>query len=187
MNATSPALVFGYTVVVAAPGAHHGEVDEDPFVARRGRQRDAVLGGDAQRDQPRGEEADAVIDLLPGDALPAVLVRIPERLGVRGGRDAIDEHPGRPTVRASRSWTGRASLRLQAGLSCSKSRKVGDPAMGNAKTTARKKRLCGRPHQSRVIQRRPNKTGRIRDGGTIAGLAWLVRTGGEERHVGRRW
>ena len=38
-------------------GAHHGEVDEHPFVACRGRQRDPVLGGDAQRDQPRREQA----------------------------------------------------------------------------------------------------------------------------------
>ena len=33
-------------------GAHHGEVDENPFVPRRRCQRDPVLGGDAQRDQP---------------------------------------------------------------------------------------------------------------------------------------
>ena len=62
--------------------AHHGEVDEYPFVARRGRERDSVLGGDAQRDQPGREEADAVTDLLPGDALPAVLVPISERLSL---------------------------------------------------------------------------------------------------------
>ncbi len=76
------------------PGAQHGQIDQDPLIACRRRQGDAVLGGDAQRDQPRREGPDAVVDLLPGDTLPAVLVPIPERLGVRGGRDAIKKHPG---------------------------------------------------------------------------------------------
>ena len=74
--------------------AHHGEVDENPFVPRRRCQRDPVLGGDAQRDQPSRDQADAIIDLLPGDARPAVVKGVPERLGLRSGRDAIDEQPG---------------------------------------------------------------------------------------------
>ena len=61
--------------------AQHRQIDKYPLIARRGRQGDAVFGGDAQRDQPRRDEADAVTDLLPGDALPAVIVRITERLG----------------------------------------------------------------------------------------------------------
>lgn len=82
MQAASPALVFGYTVVVAAPAHITAKIGEYPFIARRGRQHDPVLGGDAQRDQSRREEADAVTDLLPGDALPAVGVGVSEGLGV---------------------------------------------------------------------------------------------------------
>ena len=33
-------------------GAHHGEIDERRFVPRRRRERDRILRGDSQRDQP---------------------------------------------------------------------------------------------------------------------------------------
>ena len=66
-----------------AAGAHHGEVGEDPLVAGRRRDADALLGLDAEREQPGREVADPVTGLLPRHRLPAVALREP--IGLEGG------------------------------------------------------------------------------------------------------
>jgi hypothetical protein len=94
-------------------GAHHREVREDPLVARAGRDADALLGLDAQRDQARGERLDLVAGLLPGDGLPRLATREAEGLGVRGRGDAVEEldsDVGRHGVEEGRVDGGRHLL-----------------------------------------------------------------------------
>jgi hypothetical protein len=74
-------------------GAQDAEVGEDPLDPGAGGDRDPVLGLDAERQQAGGDLPHPLADLAPGQRLPAVADRIPERLPVRRGRDAIEHHP----------------------------------------------------------------------------------------------
>jgi hypothetical protein len=60
--------------------AHDREVDEHPFVAGRRGKRHPVLGLNSERNQPCRNTFDALTDVSPGDAGPAVIQWIAERL-----------------------------------------------------------------------------------------------------------
>ncbi len=88
-----------------SPGAHHGEVDEHPFVSRRHRHRDRVFRFDTKRDQPGGEYTDPLTHLPPGDTHPAATGQEPEGLRLRGWCRHDRGRGGQPT-----GLDGRSSL-----------------------------------------------------------------------------
>ena len=69
-------------MVVAAPGAHDGEVGVDPLHARARGDADALLRLDAELDESRGEAGHLGPDLLPGDRRPVLTVGEAEGLAV---------------------------------------------------------------------------------------------------------
>jgi hypothetical protein len=74
-----------------ARGAHDREVREDPLVPGGRRDADPLLGLQAERQETRGELLDDVAGLPPGDGLPSLPTRVPERLQIGGGGDAVEE------------------------------------------------------------------------------------------------
>ena len=79
-----------------ATGDHDGEVGQGPLVAGAGGDGDAVLGLDAQRDQPGPDLADHDVELGPGDGDPLVAAVGDDGVQVGGavgaGVDAVAEH-----------------------------------------------------------------------------------------------
>ena len=75
-------------------GGHRGQVEEDPLEAGVARDRDAVLGLQAQREQARGELGDALAAAAPAPGLPAAAGgRGAEGLAGGVGCDAVEEQP----------------------------------------------------------------------------------------------
>ena len=78
-----------------AAGDHDAEVGQGPLVAGGRGEGDAVLGPDAQRDEPGTDRVDRLLDLGPGDGDPLVAgladLGVHERVRVGGRRDAVTE------------------------------------------------------------------------------------------------
>ena len=84
---------------------HHGQVGEDPLVARAGRDADALLGLDPEGEQARREPLHQVPGLPPGHRLPGLTARVAERLVVRRLLDPVEELHGEVRARGGRrSW-----------------------------------------------------------------------------------
>jgi hypothetical protein len=73
------------------PGAHVGEVGQDPLVAGAGGDPDALLRLHPQGDEPSGEAADPLARLAPGDGLPGVADRVAEGFPVAARRHPVHE------------------------------------------------------------------------------------------------
>ena len=74
------------------PGTHDRQIGQYPLVSRAGRDADALLGFDAQRQQSGGQRLDAVRGLPPGRRDPFAGNKITESLLIRRRLDAVEKH-----------------------------------------------------------------------------------------------